>query len=116
MALKTWIDEIETAQGGLRSEAPLEPDSAQAGNYLPGEKEADQILFGARDQIVASGIFHVSPETQKAEKEIYRTYKAILNGDNDFTALRKSCASWIEAARNIPAQPSTTSLFGGSGK
>jgi len=80
---------------------------------LPGEKEADAILFGARDEVIRGGVFHFTPETQAAEVEVNRTYKAILDGGRDFAALRAACARWVEVARKPPAPPDMASLFEG---
>ena len=103
MALKTWIDDIKTVEGGSKSEALLDPFS--------GEKEADDILTGARDEIVKSGVFYFTLETQAAETDIDKTYKAILEGGRDFAALRAACDRWIEAAKKPPAPPVMASLF-----
>lgn len=105
MALKTWIDEIKTAESDPKSEANIEPAGALQSDLLPGEKEADVFLFGARDQIVSAGAFHWTPEIEAAEIEVNKTYKAILSGGRDFTALRVSCAHWIEAVKKATAQP-----------
>jgi hypothetical protein len=104
MALKTWIDDIKTAEGGSGSEAQLE----QA-----GEKAADIILFGARDQIIKGGVFHFTPETHAAEMEVDRAYKAILEGGRDFATLQAACARWVEVAQKPPAPPVMASLFEG---
>lgn len=73
----------------------------RCGDYpLPGEKEADEIIFGARDEIVNVGVFHFTPETQAAEVEVNRTYKAILDGGHDFAALKEACSHWVEASHN----------------
>lgn len=122
MALKTWIDDIKTGEGGSGSEAlPGRVNAPGTGrpiircaDYpLPGEKEADEILFGARDNIIAGGVFHWTPETQAAETEINKTYKAILDGGQDFAALRAACARWVEAAGKPPVPPDMASLFEG---
>lgn len=116
MALKSWIDEIKTDENGQKSEAPLEPAGAPAVIFLPGEKEADQILFAALDQIKKDGVFHYSSETAAAEMDIDRTYKSIINGGHDFAALRAACGRWVEAARQAPDPPETISLFSGPEK
>jgi len=100
MALKTWIDEIKTDGSGEKSEALLKQDQAPVEVFLPGEKEADIILFGARDRIVSCGVFHWTPETQVAEAEVNQAYKAILAGGHNFAALRDTCARWAAAAHN----------------
>jgi len=109
MHFKNWIDDIKTDDIDQRADAPAE-------SFLPGEKEADKILFAARDQIVKNGIFHFTPETAEAEMDIDRTYKAIINGGHDFTALSAACDRWIEASRKAPAPAETVSLFDGSEK
>ena len=122
MALKTWIKDTKTAERGSESEAQLEQAGAQGqgntgihyANYpLPGEVEADKILFGARDEVIKGGIFHFTPETQAAEAEVNLAYKAILQGGRDFAALRAACARWVEVARKPPAPPVMASLFEG---
>ncbi len=122
MALKTWIKDTKTAEGGSGSEAQLEPACVpgtenpiiRCADYpLPGEKEADQILFGARDEVIKGGIFHFTQETQAAEVDINRTYKAILDGGSDFAALREACTRWVRSARTKPAPPVMASLFEG---
>jgi hypothetical protein len=108
MALKTWINDIKTGEGGSESEALPGQASApgtealivRCGDYpLPGEAEADVILFGARDEIAAGGIYHFTPDTQVAEVEVNRTYKAILEGGSNFDALRDACARWVQTSR-----------------
>lgn len=126
MTLKAWIDDIKSAEGGSESEARLEQASApetgkpiiRCGDYsLPGEKEADWILFVAVDMVLKIGVYNgKTPECRAAETEVNRTYKAILDGGRDFAALREACAQWIEAATSPPAPPDTVSLFEGSGK
>jgi len=122
MALKTWIKDTKNAEGESASEAQLEPAGApgqvnpiiRCADYpLPGEKEADAILFGARDEVIKGGVFHFTPETQAAEMEVNRTYKAILDGGRNFAALRAACARWVEVARIPPAPPAMASLFEG---
>ena len=122
MALKTWIHDTKTAEGGSGSEAQLEPAGApgqgspviRCADYpLPGEKEADAILFAARDEIIKGGVFHFTPETRAAEAEVSRTHKAILGGGSGFAALRAACARWVEVARKPPAPPAMASLFEG---
>ncbi|KAF0158822.1 MAG: hypothetical protein FD159_909 [Syntrophaceae bacterium] len=113
MALKTWIDDIKPAQSGTESEVQLEPVGAAPKDYLPGEKEADEILFGARDEIIKGGVFHFTQETQAAEITVNRTYKAILDGGRDFEALRVACTHWSAAARKAPVPPVMASLFEG---
>jgi len=122
MALKTWIKDIKTAEGGPGSEAQLEPADApgqgtpiiRCADYpLPGELEADKIVFGARDEIIKGGVFHFTPETQAAEAEVSRTHKAILDGGSGFAALRAACARWVEVARKPAAAPVMASLFEG---
>lgn len=123
MALKTWIADIKTAENGSGSEAQLEQDGApgmgkqiiRCGDYpLPGEAEAEKILFAARDQIMKGGVFHFTEETKAAEAEINKTYKAILSGGRDFVALRTACTQWVEVSRKAPRPPDTVSLFEGS--
>jgi hypothetical protein len=120
MALKTWIKDIKTAEGGSESEAlPGQVSGPGTGtpiircaDYpLPGEKEADAILFGARDEIIKGGVFHFTPETKAAEVEVNRTYKAILDGGRDFVTLRAACVRWVEVARKPPAPPVMAELF-----
>jgi hypothetical protein len=122
MALKAWIDDIKTAAGGGKSEAQIERAGApetgipiiRCGDYpLPGESEADKILFAARDEIVKGGVFHFTAETQAAETEVNKSYKAILKGGSDFKALCEACAQWVKAARTKPAAPGTVDLFPG---
>lgn len=121
MKLRAWIDEVESAEGGGESEAIRERASAPgnkipgglkwAGRFLLGEAEADEILFAARDQIIAGGVYHFTPETDAAELEINRTYKAILAGGSDFDSLRAACFRWVAAARTKPAPSDSAGLF-----
>lgn len=120
MALKTWIKDTKSADGGSASEAQLDQTGApgqgnpviRCADYpLPGEKEADAILFGARDEVIRGGVFHFTPETQAAEMEVNRTYKAILDGGSGFEALRAACARWVEVAGTSPPPPDTGELF-----
>lgn len=108
MTLKAWIDEIKTAESVGKSEAQLAQASApgtgtpiiRCADYpLPGEKQADEIIFGARDEIVAGGVFHFTPQTDAVELEINRTFKAILAGGSDFNSLRAACARWVEEVK-----------------
>lgn len=119
MALKAWIDDIKTAGSGEKSEAQLKQGIARgtesiihcADYPLPGEAEADEIVFSARAEIVNGGVFHFTAETQAAEAEVNRTYKAILTGESDFDSLRAACARWVKAAQTRPAPPVMASLF-----
>jgi hypothetical protein len=96
---------------------PVTDRPATLDGFLPmGKKEADVILFGARDRIVEGGVFHVTPETIAAEEEVDRTYKAILEGGHDFAALSAACARWVSASGQAPAPPVTIALFSGSNK
>jgi len=118
MALKTWIDDIKTAEGGLESEALHGQTSAPEterpincyGDFpLPGEKEAERILFVTTDMIIKIGVYNwKTPACRAAEIEVNRTYKAILDGGKDFAALRAACAQWIEAAGK-PTAPAARS-------
>ncbi len=87
--------------------------AAVAVKIIPGEAEADQILFAACDEIVAGNVFNSTDETRAAEADVNRAYKDILNGGSDFNALRQSCACWIQAAGQKPAVPETISLWPG---
>ncbi len=80
---------------------------------LPGELEADKILFGARDEVIKGGVFYFTRETQAAEVEVNQAYKAILEGGLDFAGLRAACTRWVEVARKPPAPPVMASLFEG---
>jgi hypothetical protein len=93
-----------------------EPTIRCADYLLPGEAEADKILFAARDEIVAGGVYHFTPETDATELEINRTYKAILAGGSDFDSLRDACARWVAVARKPPAATGTAPLFGEAAK
>lgn len=113
MALKTWINETKKTGSGLTSEAQLDPAGAQRKEDFPGEKEADKIIFSARDRIVAGGVFYGTPETRAAEDDVDRTYKAIMTatGEKDFESLRKDCVRWVIAAQTKPGAPETAKLF-----
>lgn len=122
MALKTWIDDIKTTEGGSESEAQLEQAGApgtgtpiiRCADYpLPGEKDADAILFSARDEVIKGWVFYFTRETQAAEVEVNQAYRAILEGGLDFAGLRAACTRWVEVARKPPAPPVMLSLFEG---
>ncbi len=88
---------------------------------LPGEKEAEAILYGARDEIIRDGVYNWrTAECEMAELDINKTYKAILNGGRDFAALREACARWVLVARMNPrvatAEQSTLPTGEGQGK
>lgn len=125
MALKAWIDDIKTDESGWKSEAQLEQADAPGADvsinlkcadyHLPGELEADKILFVARDEIIKGGVFHYTPETQAAEVAVNQAYKAILSGGSDFDSLRAACARWVLKARTKPAPPVMAELFSKAG-
>lgn len=108
MTIKNWIDDIKNndESGALREQDPAVEDES-----FPGEREADKILFGARDRIVTGGIFYWTPETRAAEDEVNRTYKEIIIGGKDFESLRKACVRWVIAAQTKPEEPVTADLF-----
>lgn len=121
MALKTWIKDTKTAERGSGSEAQLEQAGApgqgnsviRCADYpLPGELEADKIVFGARDEVIRGGVYYwKTAEHQAVEAEVNQTYKAILDGGQNFAALRAACARWVVMARTPPAPPETGALF-----
>lgn len=118
MKVKSFLKQSHTQTPNGKTEQTGAPNQGnpiiRCADYpLPGELEADKILFGARDEIVAGGVFRFTPETQAAEMEVNRTYKAILDGGRNFAALRAACARWVETARKPPAAPVMASLFEG---
>lgn len=118
MKVKSFLNQLHTETPDSKTEQTGAPGQGNpvircADYFLPGEKEADAILFGARDEVIRGGVFHFTPETQAAEVEVNRTYKAILDGGRDFAALRAACARWVEVARKPPAPPDMASLFEG---
>lgn len=117
MSFKTRLEKIkedEKLAGIMDSQGEDRP--ATLDGFLPGEKEADVILFGARDRIVEGGVFHFTPETIAAEEEVDQTYKTILEGGHDFAALSAACSRWVSASGQAPAPPVTMALFSGSNK
>lgn len=118
MKVKPFLNQALTRISDDESETSGTPETGnpiiRCADYpLPGELEADRILFGARDEVIKGGVFHFTPETQAAEMEVNRTYKAILDGGRNFAALRAACARWVEVARIPPAPPAMASLFEG---
>jgi hypothetical protein len=118
MKVKPFLNQALTRISDDESETPGTPETGnpviRCADYpMPGEVEADKILFGARDEVIKGGVFHFTPETQAAEAEVNQTYKAILDGGRGFAALRAACARWVEVARKPPAPPVMASLFEG---
>ena len=116
MKVKPFLNQALTRISDDESETSGTPETVnpiiRCADYpLPGELEADRILFGARDEVIKGGVFHFTPETQAAEMEVNRTYKAILDGGRNFAALRAACARWVEVTRIPPAPPETGALF-----
>lgn len=109
MALKTWINEAKKTESGLISEAQLEPGGAAM--VETGEKEADTILFSARDKIIVGGVFYSTPGTRTAEDDVNVAYKLIMQGGKDFDGLKKACLRWVIAAQIRPDDPVTAKLF-----
>ncbi|MDD3954288.1 MAG: hypothetical protein PHY82_10285 [Lentisphaeria bacterium] len=122
MKLKSWIDELETAEGEPESGAQIEPGDAPAEQItFDLLAAADRLLLGARDAIIRGGVYNwKTAECEAAELDINKTYKAILNGGRDFAALREACARWVLAARikprALPAEQSTLPTGEGQGK
>ncbi len=117
MKLKSWIDELETAEGEPESGAEIERQAARSENVHAVLKlavfEIERNLSGQQ--------YKSTPETLRAEARIDIIAKALLSGESsDFDELRAACAAWIEAARINPraltAEQSTLPTGKGRGK
>lgn len=111
MALKTWIDEIETAGSDKSSEAVLEPGRAPNNTGFTSGNDIDQEyiekrVFAILTQAVLEigkrlsfAQYHTTTEIKACEDMVNSQAKAILSGkSSDFDTLRKACSFWIETA------------------
>jgi hypothetical protein len=98
MALKNWIDNIKKGEGDKASEAILKPGKTEEDRTKLLEAIADEILFTARDTIVESGVFYVSPALRIVENEVNEAYKNIITGAGTLTPLIDACGRWKTAA------------------
>lgn len=108
MSFKTRLEKIkedEKLAGILpdsQAAAQIEKNiSTKVENQIP-ETMADEILMRARNAIIESGMFYISPEVRAAEADINQAFKAILNGGEDYAALREACERWKLAATSKP--------------
>jgi len=111
MALKTWIIDIKTAEGGSGSEAIIDHEAARSEYYV------DSIIRLAVMEIemnLNGQQYKSTEETKRAEDHIEVIAKKIITGESsNFKELRAACATWVEVARKPPAPPVMTSLFEG---
>lgn len=98
MSFKTRLEKIKEDE----KLAGIVPDSQGADLPATPETMADEILMKARNAIIESGVFYVSPEVRTAEDDIDQTYKAILNGAGTIVPLREACVRWKLAATRKP--------------
>lgn len=109
MALKTWIKDIKTAEGGSESEAIIDHEAARSEYYVHAMirlavMEIEMNLNGQQ--------YKSTEETKRAEDHIDVIAKKIMTGESsNFKELRAACAAWVEAATKPPASLVMTSLF-----
>jgi hypothetical protein len=118
MKLKSWIDELETAEGEPESGAQIERQAARSEYYV---HTIIRLAVSKIEMNLNGQQYKSSPETLRAEDRIDIIAKALLSGESsDFDELRAACAAWIEAARINPraltAEQSTLPTGKGRGK
>jgi len=98
MSFKTRLDKIKEDE----KLAGIMPDSQAADRPATPEALADEILMSSHYAVVNGGVFYNSSEEKAAEVDINQAFKAILNGGEDYAALRAACERWKLAATSKP--------------